>query len=403
MRAAILFLALSALGCGKAAVQAGAASAGDPADAEGTAKTATRAEKVELIKGALPSLESKAGASEADVVRLEQEFGQQQKKAQKSSVSRNRRMFGVFVPSGPRPQVKPEPFEVSALSKGNIPDGLAPEDAPVDELPNMATNEAKDLFVDWQSAYRQGKFASLFSMREAAPAYTTVRISLQGYAMARLRIGHNEGTVTKSGGGGVYATCQVPLESFRRIVPARWETLRVLPTGQVSLRVTDAWFDSHSCKASVVRKTEVPLTSLSGGLFLAYREACKDCAGGERLVLLTASALNVSASAVGGEAVTQVGAMTKVVLPLRRGGGGSVVVRHSGTVVTEWFQAIGRTEEMIPADVIAGVDVMQGVSEDEPVAIAYRTAEATNAEGLPIPSFPVPIPQVAPSPDPLGL
>lgn len=353
--------------------------------------------ELELVKGPMPLPQQGAEPAASDVAKLEAELSQGVKvqKMQTPRFSKRHPLFGAFAAgSGPRPKMKSAPFSLSALSKADIPEPLSPADAPVDALPKMETNEAKELFVDWQSGFRPGR---AFSSGESGGSYITVRISLQGHAMARLRIGHNEGVVVKGGGGGVYATCRTPVDTFRRIVPARWESIQPVSGGGAKLVVTDAWFDSNSCKASVVRRTEVALSPLVDGTFLAYREACKDCGGGEMLLLLTPHPLHISTAGIGGEVKEQLGSMTKIAVPVRKGGGGSVVARYSGTVLGEWYGAIGRSGELIPSDVVAGIDVAQGVSEDEPLAIAYRSEieEGAEPDGIPQqapPSVPVPLP-----------
>jgi hypothetical protein len=73
---------------------------------------------------------------------------------------------------------------------------------------------------------------------------------------------------------------------------------------------------------------------------------------------------------VGGEATVTMGALSRLSLPVRRGGGGSVLVRYSPGVLRDWFRTLGR-DDAPSADIIAGIDVVQGVADPEPVALAY--------------------------------
>jgi hypothetical protein len=104
------------------------------------------------------------------------------------------------------------------------------------------------------------------------------------------------------------------------------------------------------------------------------------------LMLLMPRAQSVVASGVGGEATKEVGAFTRVTLPLRRGGGGSVMARIATPDLLAW-----RSPQPIPAAVdqvssvwspssasslaasmLVGVEVVQGVDDDDPVAIIYQ-------------------------------
>lgn len=271
-------------------------------------------------------------------------------------------------PSGSeRMPITSEPFRVADLPLARIPEPLAASLSP-SALPE---GEAEDLFVDWQLGGDAKRPTPLSTA-------TSVRVSLRGQMFAKLRVGASEGMVSAGGGGGVYLVCGVPEDSPRRIVPARWESLDASASG-VRMTVVDAWFDAHACKAAVVRKTQVDARSLAGGVFFGYREACAECAQGEVVTLMTPHPLAISATGVGGEATTVFGLFTRVKLPVRRGGGGSMVGRFHAAVLRSWFQALGK-EFTSPFEVVAGVDISQGVRDPEPVAVAYVSRAMSMAE-----------------------
>jgi hypothetical protein len=286
-------------------------------------------------------------------------------------------------------EAAPEPFRIADLPVSGIPEPLSATTAP-SEPPSG--DEAPDIFVDWQSA------VSRMAVVPRAETYVSVRVSLRGHKLARLRIGGNEGTVTGGAGGGIYVVCRVPDEAPRRFVSARWESLAAAPSagsgagsassagakpGPVTLTVTDAWFDMRECKATVVKRTTVELKPLSGGILYGYRETCQKCSPGaptELVTLLGPMPQTINASGVGGEAATVLGALTRVTLPVRKGGGGSLVARYGAGIVRDWLSSLSRPGSP-NEDVVVGVDITQGVSDAEPIALAY--ASLVKAPGTP--------------------
>jgi hypothetical protein len=272
-------------------------------------------------------------------------------------------------------EAAPEGFRIADLPVSKVPEPLSATSAPSETPPG---DEAPDIFVDWQSA------VSRMAVVPRAESYVSVRVSLRGHKLARLRIGGSEGTVTNGAGGGVYVVCRVPEEAPRRFVSARWESLSASPSagakpgagaGPVTLTVTDAWFDMRECKATVVKRTAVELKPLSGGILYGYREACQKCAPGaptELVTLLGPMPQTINASGVGGDAATVLGALTRVTLPIRKGGGGSLVARYGSGIVRDWLASLSRPGNP-DRDVVVGVDVTQGVSDEEPVALAYMS------------------------------
>lgn len=376
-RATVLAIAaaLGLVACGGAAPQA--------STAHTVAKDTPKKPAIELVKGSLKPAEEVA----SDKVHA---AGLQRRVVFPAANG----SFGVRQEGGPRESVRTEPFRVADLPRAEIPEPLSIGQAPVS---NLEGEPASDIFVDWESAHRSN------SMLGRSDAYTSVRVSLRGHKLARLRIGNNEGAVTAGAGGGVYVVCRVAENAMRRFVTARWESLGASADGGASLTVVDAWFDMSACKAGIVRTTRVPLKSLASGIFFGYREACQECPAGERVVFVTPNPQHVSAAGVGGEATTTLGTLSRVSIPVRKGGGGSVLARYSAGVLSDWLTALGQ-EPLDGGDVVAGIDIAQGVEDAEPIAVAYasRTTSPLAARGqhkVKIPRPPPPKPQLLKSND----
>lgn len=281
-----------------------------------------------------------------------------------------------------RSTMEPQGFKVSDLPLLEIPEPLAASAAPKSPPDG---EDAAELFVDWQSALRG---SSIIARPET---YTSVRVSLRGQRLARIRVGGSEGTVAGGGGGGIYVVCRVPEDAPKRFVSARWESLAssmvsgtlapssggatASPDAPATLTITDAWFDMRECKATIVRRTSIQVKALAGGLLFAYRERCVKCAPGastELVTLLSPMPAQASASGIGGDATTALGAVSRVTLPIRKGGGGSFIARYTAGITRDWLGALSRRGAP-DGDVVVGVDIAQGVGDPEPVALAYAS------------------------------
>jgi hypothetical protein len=293
----------------------------------------------------------------------------------------------------PRTQVEPEAFRIKDLPLVDIPEPLSASKAPR-ELP--AGEEAKELFIDWR-----GVEAS-----RVGSTWTTVRVSLQGEPLGRVKIGGNEAAVSgkdgKGGGGGVYVTCGGGERSpgAAVIAPARWETLTLGGDKRRSAvyTVVDGWFDARTCKAVVVRRTVVQPRPLPGGVLFGFRDECaqptappepssaksksgtdeptatSDKCAGMSITLLGPRLSHVVANAVGGDVRTALGSFSRVTIPLRRGGGGSLVERVPADALRDW---LGPASSSLPTgDLTLGVEVVQTVDDPEPIAVSYVSNDA---------------------------
>lgn len=266
-----------------------------------------------------------------------------------------------FSAATPRPTVAPEPFRVAELPELILGEALRPADAPRELAPGGSTGVAEDLVLDAPSLERAQRGNG-----------GTVRVGLASGVAGRVVIGTSEGAVTPLGGGGVYVACGGDPASRTPIVTAHWEMLDQRTPTKARLTVGDGWFDAKTCRASTVRRVQVEVRALAGGLLYGYRGACDAAAqkSGCSAVLgvLGPRLSRAAAAAVGGDARTSLGALSHVRLPVRRGGGGSLLARIDGAAAAEWLGAAASAPRR---DVVLGLEVVQSVADPEPIAVAF--------------------------------
>jgi hypothetical protein len=133
----------------------------------------------------------------------------------------------------------------------------------------------------------------------------------------------------------------------------------------------------------VARRSAATVRPIGKGGVLFGARIC-DAAACDKpsLLLLLPRAQTVVASGVGGDATKEVGAFTRVTLPLRRGGGGSVMARVAMPDLLAWRanrtasddkppEAAGSFGSSFVASVLVGVEVVQGVDDADPIAVVY--------------------------------
>jgi len=218
--------------------------------------------------------------------------------------------------------------------------------------------------VDWKS-----------STRALAPiksdTYTSVRVSVNGVSGGKLRIGHTEGTVTRDGGGGPWVSCGGVPSTLRKLTPARWEVTLPTAKGGMEYRVVTAWFDTQTCTAAIVARASVPARRLAGGMLYAFRQrAASPAQQDDMLTLIGPRFTHLATGAVGGDANVAVNEVSRILLPLRRGGGASVMGRVSASTARDWGKLTGLSP-VTDNDIVVGVEITQGVEDPSPLAIAY--------------------------------
>jgi hypothetical protein len=281
--------------------------------------------------------------------------------------------------AGPsRAMVAPESFRLDALPVGSLPEPLPASAAPT-VMP--ADKDAEDVVLE-ANGHRWVRPKTLVLR-------TSLHASIAGQALGRMKIGFSEAPLGDPG-SGVYVACGGS-DASKRPVPARWETLESGPDGSLVMHVTNAWFDASSCRFSVVSRASVTAKPLANGIMFAYRQTCAACASGESLVAILPRATHLAATAVGGEASQQQGAFTRVALPLRRGGGGSILTRIAPDALLKWSQTVAPNVPSDAGEAVSGLEITQGV--DEPTATAIVYVSFANGRPPPAPPFPAAAPK----------
>jgi hypothetical protein len=277
-----------------------------------------------------------------------------------------------------RAPVSTEAFRVADLALVTLPEPINTAVVPL----MSGREQATDLEVEWGEPRRPNRWSS-------------ARLRVRGAAIARLRIGTTEVGLVRGSTEGLQLACGGPDDAPGQVVAARWETLEPerpqpdragtevasgrsesdarspsAPRTGVHFRVTNAWFDFKTCSARVVSRGEVIARPLAGGALYAFRERCKSCGDGQVVTILSPRFDAIQVTAVGAEAATTQGVFGRAILPLRRGGAASLLAHIGGAAASTWATALGASG--LPAgELTAGVDLIQGVDDSEPTAIAY--------------------------------
>jgi hypothetical protein len=303
-------------------------------------------------------------------------------------IARSEQLRTRPIPTSPlRPQVEPIAFRIAELPVYTIPDTMQKQTAP-----NVATlpgDEATELTFEEMATPSYGYG---YPQQER-----TVKIGLKGTPFGHIRVGSWFGWTGAANGssGGVFVTCSkvaqtTPTPSrhgygvWPPVAWSRWDTVAFSSDGQsADYTVNEGWFDRLGCKAKVSwRASAKAKQMLPGGMLYGFRECGKTCAEREVLTLIFPISRGVVATSVGGTVAQDVGAFTRVTIPIRRGGGGSVMAQISGYDLRTWRAALATARGLPPpstsssqADymdrMVIGVEVSQGVDDAEPVAIAY--------------------------------
>lgn len=267
-----------------------------------------------------------------------------------------------------RAPVAPEAFRIEDLPQVTLPDPLDAATAPTTSGGDPAT----ELVPDWKSS------SSPLGLGKGA-SYTSVRVGMS-HGSGKLRIGNAEGTVGPDGAGGPFVSCGGPATSARKLVPARWEIVEANPKGGLDFKVVNAWFDTQTCTAAVVARVFVTTRRLAGGMIYAFRSRGAGAAQDEVLSLVGPRFAHLSTGAIGGDASVQVNDVTRISLPIRKGGGASIMGRVAPTMAAVWMKVAGLEPVSDSRDLVVGVEVSQGVEDPAPLAIAYLGMPGVNTK-----------------------
>lgn len=173
--------------------------------------------------------------------------------------------------------------------------------------------------------------------------------------------------------------------------PARWTSLRRGEDGRVQYTVTDGWLNSATCKISVERRTTVAAVPLVPGELLYGFRDCKGAEGDKAacgedalLTLIFPNAQVVVGGGLGGEVRGHNSAFGVASIPLRRGGGASLFVRLDDQGLVSFRAGLGGAPPRPWSDPAfagnhgfgLGVEVVQGVGDPAPIAIAYLARDS---------------------------
>ena len=245
---------------------------------------------------------------------------------------------------------RPAELELDKLPRGTIPEPLDAKDAPARLPASVAPSELK---VERPYGWSNDQ--------------SSATLSIEG-KLVRLQIGNVGDEFAAS--ERAYRTCGTQMQGSA-LLPARWMTLAPNTMGKVRLRVVDAWFDSNSCQASVVRTTVIEPAPLLNGLVYAFRSRCKDCKERDSLVLITPPVTTLAHGIVGKSARVSTGSFVLARVALRRGAAASLGGPVGSHMIDQWYDALGGSG--VRGDAVIGVDVSHAVAEDKPLAIAYAT------------------------------
>jgi hypothetical protein len=239
----------------------------------------------------------------------------------------------------PRIPISPVRFRISDLSRIEI----EPEpDWNKEPTSRPAFEEAKDLLI----------LGSRVTVRDRPFGFVEVSFLRQPfYAFAQ---------------GGVSVYCGSST-GYRR---AEWESLTALPDGSFQYENAVGWFDHQECKGYALQRVKTTAREIADGIVYAFRTTCPKCKGTVEKLHILAPRADWDSSVNGEEVVTQgAGAYSHTELALRPGVGGSMLVRFTPSAIEDWKKSGARPARHRHG--ILGVEVTQGVSESEPVAVVY--------------------------------
>lgn len=195
-------------------------------------------------------------------------------------------------------------------------------------------------------------------------------VRAKGKVVGKLSIGNSEG----SAAAGVTVNCGGP--AHPRPTSMSWETLEAEP-GSTSLdkvrySVVVGWFDYKECKAVVTERMSAALPALANGQLYGFRLPSKSPGEtSDTMVVVGPRMSRVSVSSLGAQITFGNVGYLRAVVPLRRGGGGSIVTQLTPGEARAWLTAVG-VPSPLRSTWLAGMDIAESVGDEGPVAVAYE-------------------------------
>ncbi len=272
--------------------------------------------------------------------------------------------LNAVLPRKPRSPASSKAFRVEDLPELKIP--VAPSLAGFLGPFGAGSSSADDLTIEnAESPARGAKPTPGIAQR------MTVRV--KGKVAGKLAIGNSEGSAAT----GLTITCGGASSAHLRPVAARWEILEA-EAGSASLdkvryTVAAGWFDPKECKAVVVERMSAVLPALANSQLYGFRIPSKSPdEPPDSMVVVGPRMSRVSVSALGAQITFANVGYLRAVVPLRRGGGGSILTQLSPGDVRAWQTALGLSLSAPRATWLAGMDVAESVGDEGPVGVAYE-------------------------------
>jgi hypothetical protein len=240
-------------------------------------------------------------------------------------------------------------FRIADLPASVLKDPLEDKDAPT----SIEGDSPADLIVKKNTANNYG-----YGYNGGA-SYQSITIGGNDLTSGSVRVGGSEGTFLNTKGtstGGVTVQCA----PWSRVMSARWEGLltKTAQRPDSIYEIVDGWFDMKQCKAVEVRRSRIVLSELIPDTLYAFRQ-CTDfeCSGKTSVVLVVPSASS-AVSQTGPLRSTAGNALSRFVMPIRKGGSESVMATLPAAPGSNVLRTLS-------------VEITQGTADAEPLATAF--------------------------------
>ena len=240
------------------------------------------------------------------------------------------------------------PFRVADLPTATVPEAFLDKDAPADVTGDTASEVVAQ-------RHNYGYYGSYGYDR----SYNTVMVKGEGFSTGSIKVSASEGQFQIRDGqayGGVSVMCGK--DEINRA--ARWEGVVKAKDAkdEATYQVVDGWFDNKKCRAVAVKRTKIKLGTIVPDAVYGFRQcADPDCKDKTTLVLVIPNA-NAAVSQAGPIRAPSGTPSSRIAIPLKRGLAESVLA-------TVYSPVSPYTQRSL------AVEIVQGISDDEPFATAF--------------------------------
>ncbi|MFO0660986.1 MAG: hypothetical protein U0165_14315 [Polyangiaceae bacterium] len=293
-------------------------------------------------------------------------------------------VLSISVASADKPTKKKSPSVSSRvvstsfadLPRADIPPML--EDAKAPREIKAGQPSSSDVVITAGSPTDQSKIKKAQSDRSPGADYSagfSVKLSVSSGVISAHRNGQGYNASSM-----LWTMCGVGRSVYNaRPIAVRWETAKVTK-GSLELTITDAWYDPHSCIVSEVKNTvlhpKVMATVNDTSAVWALRS------GAEEITVLMPWSSLTSVDGGTSSPKVEVGLLTRVVLPAKRGSSAAVAVSYANDYsFRQWSTVVasGGLASVTSAIQAASlsIDVVQTISDPAP-SITTRVQGETN-------------------------